>query len=204
MSTALDEEQLQQPTFINKLVPRIGRIATISLGKYGALIVLALLVVLFALASPYYLTPTNVLEILNAAALSGIISCGLTIILVSGLFDLSLGYLASCSGILITHLMGLGVSWPLAVLIGIASGVLTGLVNGFLVTRWHINALVATLGTGSCLVGINYVISGGAPQDVSFRDPQARLLPCRHRGHSLGDPQQDGLWKKHPGVRWQC
>jgi ribose transport system permease protein len=186
MSTGVEEEQLpQRDAVIKRLVPGVGRFATISLGKYGALIVLALLVALFAVASPYYLTPTNLLEILNAAALSGIISCGLTIILVSGLFDLSLGYLASCSGILITHLMGLGMSFPLAILIGLATGVLTGLVNGFLVTRWHINALVATLGTGSCLVGVNYVISGGSPQDVSQNDAFASLAI----GHVLGIPK---------------
>jgi ribose transport system permease protein len=160
MSTGVEEEQLpQRDAVIKRLVPGVGRFATISLGKYGALIVLALLVALFAVASPYYLTPTNLLEILNAAALSGIISCGLTIILVSGLFDLSLGYLAT--------------------------GVLTGLVNGFLVTRWHINALVATLGTGSCLVGVNYVISGGSPQDVSQNDAFASLAI----GHVLGIPK---------------
>jgi ribose transport system permease protein len=146
---------------------RVLRFGMLSLGKYGALIVLVLLVIIFSTSSPYFLTPTNVLEILNAASLAAIIAMGLTMILVGNQFDLSLGFLASCTGILITHLMMMGIALPLAILCGLALGVVTGIVNGSLVTRWHINALVATLGTGSCLVGVNYAISSGTPQDVS-------------------------------------
>lgn len=167
MSEFVDEIPVSAAVPGRSRASKLLRFGMIGLGKYGALIVLVLLIIVFAIASPYFFTPTNLLEILNAASLSGIISCGLTIILVSGLFDLSLGYLASCSGILIAHFMGAGVAWPVAVLMGLGLGVITGTVNGFLVTRWHINALVATLGTGSCLIGINYVISGGSPQNVS-------------------------------------
>jgi ribose transport system permease protein len=164
---------------------QVVHFAVIGLGRYGALIVLVLLVALFTVASPYYFTPANLLEILNAAALAGIAAGGLTIILVSGMFDLSLGFLASMSGILCTHLMVLGVPFPVAILIGLGSGVVTGLANGYIVTAWHVNALVATLGTGSCLVGINYFISSGGPQNVSGTAAFLSLAV----GHILGIPK---------------
>jgi len=143
-----------------------------AVGKYGALIALAILLATFTIASPqYFLTTANLLQILNQSALTAIIACALTIVLVAGNFDVSIGYLASLSGILCTHLMISGVPVPVAILLTVVGGVVAGLVNGILVTRLEINALVATLGSGSVLLGINYLISGGAPQDVSTLAP---------------------------------
>lgn len=148
------------------------RVAGKVLGKYGAIIALLILVVVFTYESPeYFLTKDNLLLILNQAALPAIVSCGLTMVLVTGQFDLSIGYLVSVAGILVTHLMIGGMSTPLAILVTIGAGVVVGLVNGVLVTRLNINALVGTLGTGTVLIGINYSISGGAPQDVSTLAP---------------------------------
>lgn len=149
-----------------------GRIVAKILGTYGALIALAVLVVYFTIASPkYFLTLNNILQILNQSALSAIVACGLTLVLVAGQFDLSIGYLVSLGGIICTHLMVTGTPVWLAVLISLAAGIGTGLVNGFLITRLDVNALVATLGTGSALIGVNYFISGGGPQNVSTDFP---------------------------------
>lgn len=147
---------------------RPGQLTARVLSRYGALIALLILVIVFTIKAPsFFLTTNNVLQIFNQAALSGIVSCGLTMVLVSGQFDLSIGYMASLSGIMCSWLIINGIPAPVAILIALAIGALTGLFNGFLVTRLNINALVATLGTGSVLVGVNYFISTGAPQNVS-------------------------------------
>lgn len=68
---------------------------TLWLGKYGALVVLGFLFIFFALTAQYFLSWTNLGEIFNAAALSCIISVGLTVVLCANQFDLSIGYTAS-------------------------------------------------------------------------------------------------------------
>src|ERR1700694_5092894 len=128
--------------------PGIPHLVAALVGKYGALLALVALLVTFTIESPlYFPTTDNLLQILNQSALTAIVACGLTIVLVSGKFDLSIGYLASVGGILCTHLMVNGMAFPLAILVTVVAGVLTGIVNGLLVTRLEINALVATLGT---------------------------------------------------------
>ena len=160
--------------------------AALVLGRYGALIALASLVIYFSLASPYFLAVGNLLQILNQASLGTIIAGGLTVVLAGGHFDLSIGYMASLSGIITTSLMLLGVPIPLAILAAIFAGGVVGIVNGFLVTKVGVNALVATLGTGSVLIGINYLISSGVPIAVAADYPRFLDISI---GNWLGIPR---------------
>lgn len=149
------------------------RVLASFLGKYGALLALGVLFLVFSIASPsYFLTVNNLLQVLNQSALSAIVAGGLTIVLAAGQFDLSVGFQVSLAGIVVTTLMLTGVPIPFAILIAVAVGLAVGIVNGFLVTRLEVNALVATLGTGSVLIGINYFISAGTPQSVASEYPQ--------------------------------
>jgi ribose transport system permease protein len=159
---------------------------TLWVGKYGALVVLGILFVYFALTAKYFLTWSNVGEIFNEAALSCIISVGLTVVLIANQFDLSIGYTASLAGIVCAVLLMDGVPAPLAILAAIAVGGITGLINAFLVTRVHVNALVATLGVGSAAVGVNYFISGGAQQVFSIVVPNFTQISI---GDWLGVPK---------------
>jgi ribose transport system permease protein len=164
----------------------VGKIIAGILGRYGALIALALLVIYFTTQSPYFLTLGNALQILNQSALSAIVAGGLTLVLASGQFDLSIGYMVSLSGIIATTLMLKGVPIPLAILIAIVAGAAVGVINGFLVTKLEVNALVATLGTGSALIGVNYFISSGTPQAVGAKFPDFLQLAI---GTWLGVPK---------------
>lgn len=151
----------------------VGQSVTLFIGKYGALIVLALLVIVFTIVSPdFFLTWNNIVQIFNQSALSAIIACGLTIVLATNQFDLSVGNVASLSGVVVAFLMIHGFSIPVAILITLAIGIIVGVVNSLLVTRLGVNALVATLGVGSVAVGLNYFISGGAAQPFGSVVPQ--------------------------------
>jgi ribose transport system permease protein len=156
------------------------------LGRYGALIALGCLVIYFSFASPYFLAVGNLLQILNQASLGTIVAGGLTVVLAGGHFDLSIGYMASLSGIITTSLMLLGMPMPLAILAAIFAGGVVGIVNGFLVTKVGVNALVATLGTGSVLIGINYLISSGVPIAVAADYPSFLDISI---GNWLGIPR---------------
>lgn len=149
------------------------RQSTLFVGKYGALIVLALLIAIFTAMSPqYFLTPNNLLQILNQSALVAIAASGLTLVLASNQFDLSIGTGASLAGITLAWLLMHGQSIPVAVLAGLGMGVAVGVLNSILVTRIGVNALVATLGVGSVAVGVNYFISKGAAQPFGVRVPE--------------------------------
>jgi ribose transport system permease protein len=142
----------------------LSRTVTLIVGKYGSLIVLGILFAYFSLTANYFLTWANFVQIFNQAALTAIIAGGLTMVLAAGQFDLSIGNNASISGIVASVMMINGFPIPLAVGGAILMGILIGLCNAFLVTRVGVNALVATLGVGSAVVGINYFISGGSAQ----------------------------------------
>jgi ribose transport system permease protein len=166
-STATVQDLIEAP-------PRrsIGRVVATILGRYGALIALAGLVIYFSIASVYFLSVPNFLQILNQSALGALAAAGLTLVLASGQFDLSIGYMASLSGIVVTTLMLQGVPIVMAIGIALLIGAFVGIFNGMLVTKLGVNALVATLGTGSALIGVNYFVSGGTPQPVSTEFPE--------------------------------
>ncbi len=176
------------------------RQATLFVGKYGALIVLALLIAIFTAMSPqYFLTPNNLLQILNQSALVAICASGLTLVLTSNQFDLSIGNAASLAGITLAWLLMHGQSIPVAVLAALATGVMIGVLNSVLVTRFGVNALVATLGVGSVAVGVNYFISKGAAQPFGVRVPEFVAVSV---GNWLGIPKNVYYMAAVVGLMW--
>lgn len=140
-------------------------------GRYGAILVLALLVVVTTSLEPtIFATTDNLINVLNQSAISAIIAMGLTFALVAGEFDLSIGNAASLAGVLsCTVMVDNGIDVVAAIALAVAIGAAIGLANGLVVTVLNVHALVATLGIGTVAVGINYAIAGGLP--VSLADP---------------------------------
>lgn len=165
----------------------LGQSVTLFIGKFGALIVLALLILAFSIISPeFFLSWNNIVQIFNQSALSAIIACGLTLVLASNQFDLSIGNTASLAGVVVAFLMINGFPIPVAVAIALSLGVVIGVLNSILVTRLGVNALVATLGVGSVAIGLNYFISGGAAQPFGSVVPEFSLISV---GDWLGVPR---------------
>jgi ribose transport system permease protein len=178
----------------------LRRQTTLFVGKYGALIVLALLIGIFTAMSPqYFLTPNNLLQILNQSALVAICSSGLTLVLAANQFDLSIGTGASLAGITLAWLLMNGQSILIAVVAGLLMGVMIGVLNSILVTRIGVNALVATLGVGSVAVGVNYFISKGAAQPFGVRVPEFVAVSV---GTWLGVPKNVYYMVVVVGVMW--
>lgn len=138
------------------------------LGRYGTLLVLAAMITAVSLLEPAtFPTAGNVINVLNQSALTALIAMGLTLPLVAGEFDLSVGYSASLCGVIACELMQHGLGIPLAFGAAVATGMVIGLINGLIVTRIGVNAMVATLGIGTIVVGINYAIAQGVPVALS-------------------------------------
>lgn len=153
----------------SKLRRSLGRI---DLGALAPLIFFALLIVVFGGVKPeFFLTRDNLSSILNDGAVTALLACGLTIVLVVGEFDLSIAAAASFGGALAAVLVAVqGVPLALVVPIVILAGVLIGLVNGYLVTRFEIPALIATIAVSSLLDGLTLWVTGNTVIFTGFTD----------------------------------
>ena len=130
--------------------------------RYGTVGAALVIFVAFALASNRFLSVNNISNILIQISVLTIVSSGLTVAVASGEFDLSVGQVASLSGVLVAGLMiWAGLPVALAMLLAILSGVVIGVINGLLVTRLRIPSLIATLAMGPIALGLNYAYTNG-------------------------------------------
>jgi len=132
------------------------------LRRYGTLIGFALILVFFAARLPdTFLTARNWLNISQQVSMLMVVAAGMTIVMVMGDFDLSVGSTASLAGIVAALLFTFG--YPVWAAIGIALlvGLLGGLFNGLLVSFVGILPFVATLATLTMFSGVAFVVSGG-------------------------------------------
>lgn len=109
-----------------------------------------------------FYTAYNQLDILNSASINLIIAAGVTLTIICGGCDLSVGSVMSLSGIIAIKLM----EWmpiPVAILCAIGFGALVGFVNGFLVVNQKTEPFIITLGMGMAIRGFALQITGGAP-----------------------------------------
>jgi ribose transport system permease protein len=147
---------------------RLSPAAKAALGifaRYATIIGLAVMIVAFSVLSPdAFPTFNNFINVINQASLAMIISGGLTLALVIGEMDLSVGYAASLHGVLVTGLIVHSkLPIPVALAVVIMLGGLVGAANGLIVTKLRVNSVIATLGVGTILVGLAFAYSSGVP-----------------------------------------
>ena len=133
---------------------------------WGMPMVLLLLIVWATMAYPGFLDSGNVRNILAQNAPVGIIAVAMTLIMVGGGFDLSVGSTFGCGSVAFAAFYQ-DMSGPLAFALVLVVGMALGAVNGVLVTRVHVNPFVATLGTGSIYGGAAMIASHSSPIVVS-------------------------------------
>lgn len=135
------------------------------LARYGTILGLFAMIVAFSMMSPKaFPTFGNFTNVINQASLSMIIAGGLTLAVVVGELDLSIGFAASLHGVLVTgFIVHDKLPIPVAIAIVIALGAVIGLVNGFIVTKMKVNSVIATLGVGTIITGLAFAYSTGVP-----------------------------------------
>lgn len=129
--------------------------------KWRMILVLIIVFIGMSLAAPAFLTLRNFEALLRRVSIDGLFSVGMAFALVGGMFDLSMASIAALAGIVSISLQPLGVI-P-ACLIAVATACLIGVVNGALVSKWRINALISTLATMLGVKGMALVYTGGGP-----------------------------------------
>ena len=137
--------------------------------------VLALIVVFVGLAitSPFFLNPSNLQGLINDSATLMLCAFGMTLVILVGEIDLSVGAVTSFLGVLLALALGTGLAWPLGAILIIVAGVLIGLINGAITVYGDIPSFIVTLGMMSVVTGLSYVLIGGIAvpiTDVSFLD----------------------------------
>lgn len=126
----------------------------------GLLVVLIGLVVFFSIKSPYFMGSDNILNILVAIAVTGIIAVPATMLVIAGQVDLSVGSGAAFCGVLLASQVD-HLGFGLAILLVLVSGAAVGAINGTLVTVLNVNSLITTLGMLAVLRGVTQLLAGG-------------------------------------------
>ena len=122
------------------------------------------LIIIFSFLSPYFLTFDNAKTILLSTCVTGILAIGITFVIITGAFDLSIGTgMTFCAVIMGVAISKLGLPVWLGLLILIATGVLVGIINGTLIAKFNIPPFVATMGTMMATRGLSLVITGAFP-----------------------------------------
>ncbi|MEW5818429.1 MAG: ABC transporter permease [Spirochaetota bacterium] len=123
--------------------------------------VLVVMVIVFSILSKDFYSFLNLSTMLTNIAFSGIVAGTLTLIMITGGLDISIGGNIALTSCLVAYLYNLPVGIPIGVVIIIAllGGTLIGTFNGFLITRLNLNPIITTLGTMAITRGLGYVIT---------------------------------------------
>ena len=126
-------------------------------------VTLAVLFFGLTFASPYFLTTTNLSSVVRQTAVINTMALGMTMVIVAGGIDLSVGAILAFSGLMGTMAMEAGRPIWQGVAIGLIAGLFWGLVNGLATVRLRINPFIVTLGTLGIVRGLTLIISNGLP-----------------------------------------
>jgi ribose transport system permease protein len=138
-----------------------------------ALMILAL-VIFLGFANEFFLTPRNLLNVGRQASVVAIVALGQALVIIARGLDLSVGSVLGLSAVVSAYVAQATGNQSLALLAGLGTGALVGLVNGGLFTRLNINPFIATLGTLSIARGLALLITGGIP--IPFNTDFANFL----------------------------
>ena len=132
--------------------------------EIGVIVPLAVLIIIFSCTSDIFLTTNNLLNITRQISIKGLLGIAMTFVIITGGIDLSVGSVIAFSSILTASAIK-DYQLPVlaAVVIGIAVGTQTGLVNGILIAYVNMPAFITTMGTMTILRGLGYIYTQGYP-----------------------------------------
>lgn len=144
-----------------KSVKREHSLRTLAMDNTSALILALLLCVCAFFVTSLY-TKANLTQLLLEISIYGMLAVGLSLVMLSGVIDLSIGYLMGVTAVVITCILNATGSLTLAILLGLIAGMVMGAVNGLLVTKGGINPLIATIAMSYIYNGIVNRLTNGS------------------------------------------
>jgi len=143
---------------------KAGSLKAASILRFKELPLVILIVVgsiVLSFASKNFLNINNILAVLLGASFDALIAIGMTLLLISGGFDLSVGSTFAFGGVVSGILLVSGVGTVLSIFGGLAAGALVGFVNGIIIARVKVNPLITTLATMSVVRGLVFITTRG-------------------------------------------
>jgi len=150
---------------VNQRTSLIRQLTKIREFTIGMVIVVIMLILSF-LSSTFF-SEANLISTLLSVVMTAIVAVGMTVALVSGGFDLSVGSVMSMSGVVAGSLALDGMNIWFAALIGLVASIASGLITGLFIGKVKINPFIMTLGMQGVIQGIAYVVTQGAPLSVT-------------------------------------
>lgn len=145
-----------------------------SLRDAGTLIGLVVILVVFGALVPGFFAERNLINILQQSSINACLALGMTLVIISGGIDLSVGPTAAIAAVVSASLLVAGVPAPVAIAAGLGIGMVCGLINGILVAYVGLQPFIVTLGTLSTYRAIALIYTGGNP--VLGLPPEFRVL----------------------------
>jgi ribose transport system permease protein len=132
--------------------------------------------IVLSFLTPYFFSVQNISTTAIGFASDGIIAVGMTVTLVLGGLDLSVGSVLAFAGVIAGALYLAGVNIWIAVLIAVIAGMICGLINGYFIGKVGLNPFITTLGMMSIARGGSYVLTQGSPLSLAGMDNSFRFL----------------------------
>jgi ribose/xylose/arabinose/galactoside ABC-type transport system permease subunit len=135
--------------------------------ELGVLIAVIALAVVFSIANSMFLSPSNLLITVRMASELGIMSVGVTLLMIAGEFDLSIGSIYALSP-MVTAILYSNFNVPIifAVMVALMLALVLGFINGFVTTKAGIPSFITTLGTMLIYRAVVLVMVGGMPTKI--------------------------------------
>ena len=136
----------------------------ISKSSFSQLITLAILIIIFvvlSVLSPQFLTFNNMMNVARQVVFVVITASAGTLLMITGLMDLSVGSVMALTGVAFALLARTGLPVWMAAIAGILCGLLVGIINGILYTRFGVTHVIATLGSMYVARGLSYILTDG-------------------------------------------
>lgn len=146
------------------------------LTRYGFFVLLAAVLVVFALLRPTFASEANLNEMMRSAAIAGLMFLGLTWIIAAGEIDVSFMSVAALANMIVAVLVRDGTGWALAGLAGLGAGLLFGALNAGLVAVLRLPSLVITIATGALAASIAAALGLGTSISLSQTGFVGRIL----------------------------
>jgi inositol transport system permease protein len=197
-------DQIKIETPVAKSASRKVNIADF-LSKFAPVLFLLLLMFIFAVLKPQFLAPNNLFNVMRQVSITGLIAIGMTFVILTGGIDLSVGSLLALAGMAAaimakgtnantlsldtTQTVGYGVG--AAALVAILVGIAGGLLQGLTITKLGVPAFVVTLGGMTVFRGVTLLLSNGGPIstfDESYRFWGQGKIPVEFLTRAVGTP----------------
>ena len=144
-----------------------------NLGIMVALAVMCIFLAVFPATSSSFLTPKNMFNILRQISTNMLLACGMTMVIILGGIDLSVGSIIALSGVLSAGCVArYGLPIPVALIVGVRVGLLIGCINGGIIALTTIPPFIVTLATMNVARGLAKVYTGGSPVRVVTKEWQ--------------------------------